>query len=198
MKIRDMNISARAKSCLLGAGYIFASEIMNLTDEQLLSIRNLNEKCLEEIREALDNYSPEDEKKELYNERIRHSSSRSSRLDNAIQGDDEDEEEDYEEDEDDDEEQSGIVTAAKSAYKAVSNVSLNVLDHDWDSDDITGLIQYDVILFAGVVYLLADEDERQAIINRIQKLFDLSNPQKIIENIIGDFNLEFPGEFVAT
>ena len=65
MKIRDMNISARAKSCLLGAGYMFASEIMNLTDEQLLSIRNLNEKCLEEIREALDSYSPEDEKKEL-------------------------------------------------------------------------------------------------------------------------------------
>ena len=193
MKIRDMNISARAKSCLLGAGYMFASEIMNLADEQLLSIRNLNEKCLEEIREALDNYTPEDEKKELYNERISHSSSRSSRLDNAIQEDEEDEEEDFDEDEEEDydeeeEETSGIVTAAKSAYKAVSNVSLNVLDHDWDSDDITGLIQYDVIRIAGVVYLLADENERQTIINRIQKLFDLSNPQKIIENIIDDFN----------
>ena len=127
MKIRDMNISARAKSCLLSAGYMFASEIVNLSDEQLLSIRNLNEKCLEEIREALDSYSPEDEKKKLYNERTSHSSSRGIRLYNTKQEDDkDDEDEDYY---DDDAEPSDIVTAAKSAYEGLSKLGLNVLDH---------------------------------------------------------------------
>ncbi len=53
MKIRDMNISARAKSCLLRAGYIDSSELKELTEEQLLSVKNLNQNCVNEIRHAL-------------------------------------------------------------------------------------------------------------------------------------------------
>lgn len=50
MKIRDMNISARAKSCLLRAGYLVSSEIKDLSDDDLLSIKNLNQNCVDEIR----------------------------------------------------------------------------------------------------------------------------------------------------
>ena len=53
MKIRDMNISARAKSCLIRVGYSDSSQIRDLSDADLLSIKNLNQYCLKEIRQAL-------------------------------------------------------------------------------------------------------------------------------------------------
>ena len=59
--IYDMNISARAKSCLLRAGYKNVSEIKNITNEEFLSIHNLNERCLVEIKEALKECIVEDE-----------------------------------------------------------------------------------------------------------------------------------------
>lgn len=57
MTIREMNISARAKSCLMGAGYTEVDDIRNLSDEELLAIRNLNQRCVEEIRTALNEVS---------------------------------------------------------------------------------------------------------------------------------------------
>ena len=53
MKIRDMNISARAKSCLLRAGYTDSTEIEGLSDDDLLAIKNLNQNCVDEIRKTL-------------------------------------------------------------------------------------------------------------------------------------------------
>lgn len=42
MKIRELTISARAKTCLLAAGYEDIEELESITDEELLNIRNLN------------------------------------------------------------------------------------------------------------------------------------------------------------
>ena len=44
MKIRELPISARAKMCLLSAGYEDIEELENIADEELLKIKNLNEK----------------------------------------------------------------------------------------------------------------------------------------------------------
>ena len=54
MKIRDLNISARARGCLLGAGYVEIEELAEFSDDDLLAIRNLNSKCVKEIRSAID------------------------------------------------------------------------------------------------------------------------------------------------
>ena len=56
MKIRELTISARAKMCLLTAGYEDIEDLENVTDEELLNIRNLNGKGVAEIRAAIDEY----------------------------------------------------------------------------------------------------------------------------------------------
>ena len=61
MKIHDMNISARAKSCLIREGYSDSSQIRDLSDTDFLSIKNLNQKCLDEIRQALFDDNQQDE-----------------------------------------------------------------------------------------------------------------------------------------
>lgn len=53
MKIRKMDMSTRAKSCLLRAGYTDSDELEGVSDEDLLAIKNLNQKCVNEIRKAL-------------------------------------------------------------------------------------------------------------------------------------------------
>lgn len=56
MKIDEMRISARTKNCLKSAGYTDITDIQDMTDEELLDIHNLNEKCLLEIRNEIDKY----------------------------------------------------------------------------------------------------------------------------------------------
>lgn len=53
MKIRDMSISARAKSCLLRAGYTDSTEIEDLSDDDLLAIKDMNKTCIDEIHKTL-------------------------------------------------------------------------------------------------------------------------------------------------
>ncbi|MGN9055794.1 DNA-directed RNA polymerase subunit alpha C-terminal domain-containing protein [Bariatricus sp. HCP28S3_A7] len=66
MKIRKLTISARAKTCLLAAGYEDIEELESITDEELLNIRNLNRKGVAEIREAIDVYfASKDEQEEV-------------------------------------------------------------------------------------------------------------------------------------
>lgn len=54
MKIKELDISARARACLLNAGYSEVNEILNLSDEELMSIRNFNDRCVKEIRDLID------------------------------------------------------------------------------------------------------------------------------------------------
>ena len=70
MKIRKLTISARAKMCLLTAGYEDIEDLESVTDEELLNIRNLNGKGVAEIRAAIDEYftskdEPEDDEDEF-------------------------------------------------------------------------------------------------------------------------------------
>ena len=53
MKIADLNISARAKSCLLRAGYLDIEELEGISDDTLLEIKNFNYACIDELREAM-------------------------------------------------------------------------------------------------------------------------------------------------
>ena len=61
MKIRELSISARARMCLLTAGYEDIEELRDITDEELLEIRNLNVKGVTEIRAAIEAYFIEEE-----------------------------------------------------------------------------------------------------------------------------------------
>lgn len=71
MQIRNMNISARAKSCLTTAGYQDVEELVNLSGEQLLSIRNLNASCVEEIqREVMRLVPAEDDSEAVQNNEV--------------------------------------------------------------------------------------------------------------------------------
>lgn len=70
MKIRELDISARAKMCLLTAGYEDIEDLERVTDEELLNIRNLNGKGVAEIRATIDEYfiskdEPEDDEDEF-------------------------------------------------------------------------------------------------------------------------------------
>lgn len=42
MKIADFNISARAKSCLLRAGYSDIEDLQGISNDILLNIKNIN------------------------------------------------------------------------------------------------------------------------------------------------------------
>ena len=68
MRILDMDISARAKSCLLRAGYTDSNEIRQLSDEDLLSIKNLNQNCVDEIRDALNKNEKESDQRIIEND----------------------------------------------------------------------------------------------------------------------------------
>ena len=61
MKIRELSISARAKGCLLTAGYEELEDLKDITDEELLEIRNLNAKGVAEIREKIEEYFAEED-----------------------------------------------------------------------------------------------------------------------------------------
>ena len=61
MKIHELSISARAKVCLLTAGYEELEDMKDITDEELLEIRNLNAKGVAEIREKIEEYFAEED-----------------------------------------------------------------------------------------------------------------------------------------
>ena len=70
MKIRELSISARAKVCLLTAGYEELEDLKDITDEELLEIRNLNAKGVAEIREKIEEYFAE-ENMNMYDEAMK-------------------------------------------------------------------------------------------------------------------------------
>ena len=70
MKIRELSISARAKVCLLTAGYEALEDLKDITDEELLEIRNLNAKGVAEIREKIEEYFAE-ENMNMYDEAMK-------------------------------------------------------------------------------------------------------------------------------
>lgn len=55
MKIKEMNISARAKACLLKAGYEDVSELKNVPVSMLSQIRNMNQSCVDEVVSFISN-----------------------------------------------------------------------------------------------------------------------------------------------
>lgn len=59
MKVRDLDISARARACLINAGYNEIEDLKLVTDEELLSIKIFNQTCLKETREAIARYYSE-------------------------------------------------------------------------------------------------------------------------------------------
>ncbi|WP_027215239.1 hypothetical protein [Butyrivibrio fibrisolvens] len=83
---------------------------------------------------------------------------------------------------------SGVYEFAEKAYKSLEKINVHALNEDWDSEEIIGLVQYDVIKLAGLIYILSDEENRQLIIDRIQELFEIDDSEKIIKNFIESFN----------
>lgn len=53
MLISEWEVSTRTRTCLINAGYKEVEEIRDLRDEDILAIKNLNELCLSEIKQAL-------------------------------------------------------------------------------------------------------------------------------------------------
>ena len=64
MLIRDLSISARARSILLSAGFETIEDLQFVSDEDLLKLRNMNQKCVTEIRTAINSYKRGEESKE--------------------------------------------------------------------------------------------------------------------------------------
>ena len=179
--IRDMDISARAKSCLMSAGYKYVYEIANLSSDELRCIRNLNEKCVEEILDDLLDYSGDED------------------LDNNISSDDGTiESDDYEsETESEDSEyvtDPPIIKLAKRIFSSFNDLSIDALDAHWTSDDINGLIYYDVFHVSSVLFLMSDEDERNEIIHNLENLFGFEHTQQIIVDILDEYD---PKKFIT-
>jgi len=64
MKIREMNISARSKACLMKAGYEDLEELKGVSIESLQKIRNLNQNCIAEIIPYIESLSSDAESPE--------------------------------------------------------------------------------------------------------------------------------------
>ena len=97
MRIRDLNISARARACLIGAGYELLEELKWVSDMELLSIKNMNESCVSEIRNAIVEFCSEDEDDEFTDDDF------DDEYEDDDYEDDDYEDEDYADDEYDDE-----------------------------------------------------------------------------------------------
>lgn len=66
MTIRELNISARSRSCLMNAGYKEVEELREVSDETLLAIKNLNQVCVAEIRKAIEDFYSSTDSSELH------------------------------------------------------------------------------------------------------------------------------------
>ena len=56
----ELKLSVRSFTCLKRAGYDTVEKVMRLTDEELMLVRNLNSKCVQEIHEKLKNFQQSD------------------------------------------------------------------------------------------------------------------------------------------
>lgn len=72
MKIADFNISARAKSCLLRAGYSDIEDLQGISNDILLNIKNINLNCVSEIRNAIDSLQSIKDKIHMLHHSIMH------------------------------------------------------------------------------------------------------------------------------
>lgn len=61
MKIKELPISARAKVCLLNAGYEDVDDLKEISNVQLLCIRNLGKKGATEVRTFIEGYFDEED-----------------------------------------------------------------------------------------------------------------------------------------
>ena len=53
MRIDELNLSTRTYNTLLRAGIDTVEKIRGMTDEELKSVKNLSEKCYEEVKQAV-------------------------------------------------------------------------------------------------------------------------------------------------
>jgi DNA-directed RNA polymerase subunit alpha len=53
MKIMELGLSVRAYNCLQRAGVRTTEDLCNKTPEDIMSVRNLGRRCLEEILEVM-------------------------------------------------------------------------------------------------------------------------------------------------
>ena len=73
---------------------------------------------------------------------------------------------------------SDLAEVAKKAYSALTDdVSVESLGKEWDSDELKGLVQFDVLRMVAVFYLFSDEEKRDEIIENIRDIFDFDEPQ---------------------
>jgi len=177
MMIRELNISARAKACLLSAGYQSVEEIKELSISELSSIRNLNEAIAKEIRDAVEKCSFEAEPV------VASKVSYPGILD-EIQFDEENEE--------GSEEENKLpyvnITDAKIAYGNIGKLDLDfeLWDEYWDEDDINCLLQRDILLVVGSLYVVANEEERLRLTACVKELFGYIEPEDCILAVIKD------------
>lgn len=55
-KISELDLSVKVQNSLLRAGIFTIEDVINKSDKELLNVRNLGEKLLEEIREKIEQY----------------------------------------------------------------------------------------------------------------------------------------------
>ena len=80
---------------------------------------------------------------------------------------------------------SDLAEVAKKAYSALTDdVSVESLGKEWDSDELKGLVQFDVLRMVAVFYLFSDEEKRDEIIENIRDIFDFDEPQKVLGVVI--------------
>jgi DNA-directed RNA polymerase alpha subunit len=53
MKLEDLDLTVRAYNCLRLHGVRTVEELQKMSDEELHSVRNFNQKCIDEVREKL-------------------------------------------------------------------------------------------------------------------------------------------------
>lgn len=80
---------------------------------------------------------------------------------------------------------SDLAEVAKKAYSALTDdVSVESLGKEWDSDELKGLVQFDVLRMVAVFYLFSDEEKRDEIIENIRDIFDFDEPQRVLGIVI--------------
>ncbi len=208
MNIREMNVSARAKSCLISAGYTSTEEVLSLSEQELLSIKNLNQKCVDEIREALRElsdenqeqntddeslYSPVNQSDSEVNDTVISASlperSMAERFAKNLEEENE-ERSDWPIPDNFTENDKELLERAKSSYQNIEQFDLrySLGGIKWPESDIERLIKRDTMLLLGAIYYLCGKEERNKLNFVVKVLFRYNDLQWALANFLGNIN----------
>jgi len=83
-----------------------------------------------------------------------------------------------------------LLETAKECYEIVLNnfSEIEVLNKNWDNEDLKSILQYDVLRMVSILYLFSNEEKRNEIVKSTEEIFEYAATEECICAIIDGTN----------